>query len=805
MKNLEGMRYDAFISYRHCEPDSFVARTLNNKLESIKLPTAALDKAKSGRTKIERVFRDEEELPLSEDLSEPINNALANSEFLICICTPRYLESRWCMSEIEVFLQTHDRDHILVVLAEGEPEESFPELLTQGGREPLAADTRGDTEKEILKKMNTAVLRISAAVFELNYDDLKQRHREAKLKHLMAFGGAVSAVVLAFAVFATVTLIKISRQNSEITEQNREISKQKDTISSQYTELQDKYAEQMADSSSLLMGKGRRSDAIRLLKSVLPDSDDRPYNANALRALYEATNSYGIDDMYAPVSTFDMDQEITSFNVSYDGKYVCCIVYNAIRVYDADTKEMVREFVPESVGTDSSLSAEFCGSDGIIIIDDKEKKYYSLKKSDEGISLPDEVDQVSSIHPSPSGRVTLLYTEKGKLIGIGNDGKEKYSIDVAGIIDNDGDDTEIGETIGFDKGRFVTFFSDKNHVYFIVADEDTGEVLHYHSEKTKEGYMSGTVEGNIKGDMVYYSVVHYENEDSESKTYAYAYDFKTGNNKWKSALDEYAVWGVNATKDDVYVNGEFAVYVLDKKTGKEIGKHYSDNLISETWVSNDMLYYLDQSAGISVCDKETFYDSSDLYYLKRPSEEVGAAKRIGEDIYYMPYGANYVVRYAQENAEGTENLGNSYDERIDYTSEAFELNNSGTITDETIGEVEGVDSGLLSSANHSADGKLIYALFRDHTIAIIDNDSNTLLRKLDTREKEFEGMRFSEITGAYILDSFMYSYILDKDYNIVCRTDRIVDEVDGSFIMKSISSDYYRVPYVSYDELMKRE
>ena len=30
----------------------------------------------------------------------------------------------------------------------------------------------------------------------------------------------------------------------------------------------------------------------------------------------------------------------------------------------------------------------------------------------------------------------------------------------------------------------------------------------------------------------------------------------------------------------------------------------------------------------------------------------------------------------------------------------------------------------------------------------------------------------------------MYSYILDKDYNIVCRTDRIVDEVDGSFIMK---------------------
>ena len=87
MKNLKDMRYDAFISYRHLEPDSFVAQTLHKRLEAFSLPRSARDKAGSDKTKIERIFRDEEELSLPEDLSEPINNALANSDFLICICT----------------------------------------------------------------------------------------------------------------------------------------------------------------------------------------------------------------------------------------------------------------------------------------------------------------------------------------------------------------------------------------------------------------------------------------------------------------------------------------------------------------------------------------------------------------------------------------------------------------------------------------------------------------------------------------------------------------------------------------------
>ncbi|MDE6212112.1 MAG: toll/interleukin-1 receptor domain-containing protein, partial [Lachnospiraceae bacterium] len=128
----EEWQYDAFISYRHAQPDSFVAQTLHKYLESFKLPRSVVrHKAEESdgsriKTRIHRVFRDREELPLVSNLADPITEALEHSEYLIVICSPRLNESMWCRKEIETFIQMHDREHVLAVLVEGEPETSFP-------------------------------------------------------------------------------------------------------------------------------------------------------------------------------------------------------------------------------------------------------------------------------------------------------------------------------------------------------------------------------------------------------------------------------------------------------------------------------------------------------------------------------------------------------------------------------------------------------------------------------------------------------------------------------------------------------
>lgn len=88
-----GYVYDAFISYRHCPLDQYVAEILHKRLEAFRLPKGVQKRlSDNSRTKIERVFRDREELPLASNLAEPITRALEDSEFLIVICTPRLPE-----------------------------------------------------------------------------------------------------------------------------------------------------------------------------------------------------------------------------------------------------------------------------------------------------------------------------------------------------------------------------------------------------------------------------------------------------------------------------------------------------------------------------------------------------------------------------------------------------------------------------------------------------------------------------------------------------------------------------------------
>ena len=53
MSNNE--KYDAFISYRHCEPDNEIASKIQKKLEGFRFPKDIAKKV--GRTRFSRIFR----------------------------------------------------------------------------------------------------------------------------------------------------------------------------------------------------------------------------------------------------------------------------------------------------------------------------------------------------------------------------------------------------------------------------------------------------------------------------------------------------------------------------------------------------------------------------------------------------------------------------------------------------------------------------------------------------------------------------------------------------------------------------
>jgi len=304
---IKDIHYNAFISYRHAEQDSEAAIALHRRLEAFRLPGNLRKKYPKERWKIERVFRDQDELPLSDSLSDQIEQALANADYLIVICSPRLPESKWCAREIELFKKMHGLDHILAVLIEGEPEESFPEgiryreiptvnekgetVIVRQEVEPLAAELRAEDKKTRKKLLEDAVLRMAAPMYGLAYDELKQRHREQKIRRIAAISGIAAAVVLGYAAMSTLFALRISEQKKTIEEQHEQLQEQ-------YMQQQVKYAESMAVVSDTLLKEGRRLDALYAARNSMPASkeeDDIPYTAAAEYALSAALMPYDYD------------------------------------------------------------------------------------------------------------------------------------------------------------------------------------------------------------------------------------------------------------------------------------------------------------------------------------------------------------------------------------------------------------------------------------------------------------------------------------------------------------------------------
>ncbi len=395
-------KYDAFISYRHLLPDKMVAETIHKTLEYSKIPqTIKKRNTKEGlRTKITRVFRDEEELPLASNLEEPIIEALKNSEWLIVICTPKLKESKWCMKEIDTFIQYHDREHVLAVLAEGEPADSFPKQLTEIEKEitledgttqiiteslePFGLDARGKNDKERKRKIKEEIPRLLAPMFNVSYDDFKQRAKEHRFKKTLIYSVVAMIVAIIVAVVEGILATQIANQAEElevragiIQNQLATLDAQSEEIEEQNNKLKESQALALAKDSVDYMNKDERPSAVLNAVYSLTEYQgiDMPESIEGYRALYDSMLPYGYVDLVDPYNVTEFSSEIELVK-TLDAKYVLVQTdIGYMYVVDSETGKIVYElpekkelgnqnFLP-TVAADNNGNILYC-MDGII-------------------------------------------------------------------------------------------------------------------------------------------------------------------------------------------------------------------------------------------------------------------------------------------------------------------------------------------------------------------------------------------------------------------------------------------------------
>ena len=309
--------YNAFISYKHGDPDSKIAERVQRKLEHFHIPHKIAEK--TSMKKIERIFRDKEELPITSNLTDTISHALEVSDYLIVICSTNTKKSMWVKREINYFLEHHSRDRILTVLCDGEPGDVIPEELLyeehdvideDGNRhkvkvplEPVSCDYRlkpGLADKEELP-------RLAASIIGCSYDELTRRARQYKIRRITAIFAVLLALAAAFIVYAV--------------DRNRKIHEN-------YLESLRSKAVYLAGESEKKLEENDRITAMQLALAALPqnEEDEMPVTVEAVRALTRSTLAYQSNqggNRVRSVWNYSLPYEITDFKTDPKGDYLC--------------------------------------------------------------------------------------------------------------------------------------------------------------------------------------------------------------------------------------------------------------------------------------------------------------------------------------------------------------------------------------------------------------------------------------------------------------------------------------------------
>ncbi len=191
---MSDFRYKAFISYSH--EDRASAEWLHRALESYRVPRRL--KGFNGEhgpveASLRPVFMDREDLGAAHSLDHELRQALEASEFLVVLCSPAAVRSRWIDEEIRLFAEAGRWHKVLAVIIDGDPEARegpaacFPEALYRDPEghehEPLASDMRPHADGKRL-----GLQKLIAGILGVPLDLLRRREHQRLVRRRLVLG-----------------------------------------------------------------------------------------------------------------------------------------------------------------------------------------------------------------------------------------------------------------------------------------------------------------------------------------------------------------------------------------------------------------------------------------------------------------------------------------------------------------------------------------------------------------------------------------------------------------------------------------
>ena len=787
-------KYDAFISYRHTDLDKFVAENLHKALETYELPKNVKEKLGiTGRT-VKRIFKDQDELPLSSNLEDPIVDALNNSKYLIVICSPRLKESLWCKKEIETFKKIRGRKNIFCVLIEGEPSDSFPEevlydeveIVDKNGKkkkekkpvEPLAADVRGGNKKEVLKRIKEEKLRIVAPMFNLDYDDLKQRHKLRKMKKMIYTSSIVAALCTLFAIYSTFMFVKIFNQ--------QKILKKHQAIT-------------LSEKASKYLSVDNRHDAIKSSYMALTKFNGvkMPYTSDAEYALSESLGLYNAGTSYKAMDEVKTKGIIDFIKDSYDNKHALSFDESEeLVLWDIDKMKKIKSFNDLNSFSFNKNMFTFVGSSKMAYINKEGNIIIASLKDGKILKQIKKVKySYTSVKSDLEGKYLVINESPHLYLYDMNTYKQVKSITLKNV---------IADEIFFTNDGSKLFVTTSISSYDINKEEKlTIHVLNGSNLKEETSfnidskYITSLVE---KNNNIY--ILSNQSVGNNIETVVTSYNYKNGTVNWTKKQRD--IWGTFIARsfykgsNSLLVANSNEVRIFDDSDGSLVKTHALKSEVINIYVSTEADTFI------------VFTVDGTVYFVNPKYPETLIYKGLFEfnlDNYkyvimnnsgylLVPTNQNRIIYYEKNTNKNIKEV----DLKLEY------------IRDQSINqqEVENVKKtyelkkkNLVKKMIYSDDKKLLFVTYTDNTLGVYDVKAKSFV-KMIKNVTDIEYYFGKDKNNRIYVGNITESYILDKNYNKVGHIKSMtkLDKKNNKVIIRH-NDKFYESPIYTLDDLLK--
>lgn len=793
MKERE-YKYDAFISYRHCDLDKYVAENLHKVLETYELPKNIKEKLGiEGRT-IKRVFRDQDELPLSSNLEDPIVEALNESKYLIVICSPRLKESMWCKKEIETFKKLRGRKNIFCVLIEGEPKDSFPEEICfdevetkdKNGKkkiekkpvEPLAADVRGENKKEVLKKIKEEKLRLIAPMYNLDYDDLKQRHKMRKMRRMIITSTAISAFCILFTIYSLLMFLKIYHQQKTL-KTHQALSLSEDAM--RYMKVDSKHSAVKSAYEALTKFNGVKM----------------PYTAEAEYALSESLGVYNAGLSYKAMDEVKTKGVIDYIKPSYDNKYALTFDESEeLVLWDINKLKKIKSFSDLNGFSYNKDQFTFIGNNKIAYINKTGNVVIASTKNGKVLKeIKKEKYAYTSVKSNEKGKYLIindspklyLYDTDSYKIQATYESKDKIAKEIFTTFDG----TKI--FIGTSKNSADAYKED-NLTLHVLNAKDLSEIDSFELDSR---YLNSLVE---KNNNVY--ILSNQSVGTDYHALVTSYNIKNNKVNWTRKFNK--DWGeylaaslADGTHNIAFASGN-VVTVIDDSDGSTIKTYSLTSDVIDIYVSTTNDTYIVFTTDGTVHFVSVKYEESIVY---------GNLYDLNLDNYKAVILNDKGYLFIAEN-----------DNRVLY----YERNSNKNLKEEKVkldypknqGIAEKELEKIKEEYNLKKKNLIKYAIYNDKKTLLLVSYTDSSLGIYSVKNKKFIKMIDDVVTIEYYFgkdkENRIYvgnltdAYIIDKDYNKVGHINNLnkVDKKSNKVFIKD-GEKSYSLPIYYLNDLLK--